>query len=438
MGTGLTIKRHWVLLFFGLMFLVLMNSSVLASEPSLWAKEEIDKALELEATTEFLIHDYQGTLTRDAFVELLVKTYESVTDEVMDVSSVKNPYTDTEQLYVIKAYAAGIAKGTTATTFSPDAEVTREQMVVMLVRMVEAVEVKRGIEIFDTSATADQFVDDQLIAEWAKASVYKAFANGIIAGGGDGQFHGKDDSTCEQALIINYRLLMKIVNTGRISIMWRLNLLEYKDEVRVVAERELAQYVESDRQAFVIADVLNMRSNPDASDDDNIIRRLQAYEEIVILSDDGDWHKVAASGDVVGYIHGDYIHEYNPDEDLGDIRMQIVAYAKQFIGTPYLYAGNSLTGGIDCSAFTKQVVRPFGYVLERSSRGQGSDGMAIGESDLKPGDLVVYGYSGSISHVALYIGNDEIIHATTSNGVKVTDMRGYLYKPVIGFRRVVF
>ncbi len=438
MGIGLVVKRYKILLIFGLVLLAVMGSRVVASEPSVWAIEEIEKAVELEATTEGLMSDYLGTLTRDAFIELLVKTYESVTDEVMDVSSVKNPFTDTEQLYVIKAYAAGIAKGTTSTTFSPDAKVTREQMVVMLVRMVEAVELKRGLEIFNSELASEVFADDELIAAWAKPSVYKALGNGIIAGDGNHTFNGKDDSTCEQALVINYRLLMKIVDTGRVSIKWRLNLLDYEDEVRVVAERDLDDYIESDRKAFVIADVLNMRTAPDTGDEDNVIRRLQAYEEVVLLSDEGEWHKIAASGDVIGYVHGDYIHEYNPDEDLGDIRMQIIAYAKQFIGTPYLYAGNSLTGGIDCSAFTKQVVRPFGYVLDRSSRGQGNDGIAIGEGELKAGDLVVYGYSGSISHVALYIGAGEIIHATTSYGVKVTEMRGFLYKPVIGFRRVVF
>lgn len=438
MVIGLDIKRSWILLIFGLIILGMIGGPVLASEPSGWAAEEIEKAIELEATTEFLMSDYQGTLTRDAFVELLVKTYEAVTDEVMDVSSVKNPFTDTDQLYVIKAYASGIAKGTSSTTFSPHAEVTREQMVVMFVRMAEAVEAKRAIKILDSAIDVEPFEDDVFISDWAKESIYKALANGILTGGQGTTFQAQDDSTSEQALVINYRMLMKIVQTGKITIMWQYNLLDYEEAVRVVAERALETYVESDRKAFVLADVLNMRSTPDTSDNDNVIRRLQAYEELVILSDEDGWHKVAASGDVVGYVHGDYIHEYSPDEDLGDIRMQIVAYAKQFIGTPYRYAGNSLEGGIDCSGFTKQVVRPFGYVLDRSSSGQGDDGIAIAESELKAGDLVVYGYSGNISHVALYIGNGEIIHATTSSGVKVTDMLGYLYKPVIGYRRVVF
>lgn len=432
------IKRYWVLLIFGVILLSTFPGSVLASEPSTWAVDEIEQAIDLEATTDFLMSDYQGTLTREAFIELLVKTYEAVTDEVMDVSSVKNPFVDTEELYIIKAYAAGIAKGTSATTFSPEAEVTREQMVVMFVRMVEAVEGKRGIEVLTGLSGQEVFVDDVLISTWAKPSIYKALANNIITIGEASRFNSKDKATSEQALVINYRLLMKMVETGKITIMWQFNLLDYEEAVREVAERELTTYEVSNRQAFVLADVLNMRSTPDTSDNDNVIRRLQAYEEVVILSDEGDWYKVAASGDVVGYVHGDYIHEYNPDEDLSDIRMQIVAYAKQFIGTPYRYAGNSLTGGIDCSGFTKQVVRPFGYVLDRSSSGQGNDGIAITSSDLKPGDLVVYGYSGNISHVALYIGNGEIIHATTSSGVKVTDMVGYLYKPVIGYRRVVF
>lgn len=431
--------RLLVTLIIVILLLLLMNIQVLAAEPSEWASEEIEAAIIRNATTEALMKDYQGTLTRDAFIELLVKTYESVTDEVVDVSTVKNPFTDTNQLYVTKAYEVGISKGTTSTTFSPDDLVSREQMVVLFVRMVEAVEVKRNFIILEAVTNDTTFEDDANISPYAKEAIYKALANGIIAGDGVNEMNPKDLSTSEQALIINYRLLNRIVDTGKISIMWRLNLLNYEEEVRVVAERDLGQYMDSDQKAFVTADVLNMRSEPLIDEEgDNIVRRLQAYEEVVILEEVKGWYRIAATGEIEGYVHSDYIHAYSPDDNLGDIRMQIVDYAKQFIGTPYVYAGNSLTGGIDCSAYTKQVIRPFGYVLDRSSSGQGNDGVVISEKDLLPGDLVFYGYSSKISHVALYIGRGEVIHATTSSGVKVTDMEGYMYKPVISYRRVIF
>jgi len=433
------VGRLGVMLMIMTLILSMMGTGALAAEPSEWANDEIEAAIELNAVTETLLSDYQGNLTRDAFIELLVKTYESVTDEVVDVATVKNPFTDTDQLHVIKAYAVGISKGTTATTFSPGDLVSREQMVVLFVRMVEAVEAKRNFVIFQEASDGEIFYDDGSIAPYAKAAIYKALANGIIAGGGDHLMNPTDLSTSEQALVINYRLLRRIIDTGKISIMWRLNLLDYEESVRVVAERDLGKYLDSDKKAFVTADVLNMRFEPVVDDDgDNIVRRLQAYEEVVILEEVGDWYKIAATGDVEGYVYATYIHAYSPDDSLDDLRMQIVAYAKQFIGTPYQYAGNSLTGGIDCSAYTKQIIRPFGYVLDRSSSGQGNDGIAIGAHELLPGDLVFYGYSGDISHVALYIGQGQVIHATTSSGVKVTDMEGYMYKPLISYRRVIF
>lgn len=92
-------------------------------------------------------------------------------------------------------------------------------------------------------------------------------------------------------------------------------------------------------------------------------------------------------------------------------RAAIVAYAKQFIGCPYVYGGNSLTGGTDCSGFTKGVYAHFGISLPRSSKAQGNAGRQISVSQLQPGDLVFWANGGSIYHVMMYIGNGQILHA---------------------------
>ena len=94
-----------------------------------------------------------------------------------------------------------------------------------------------------------------------------------------------------------------------------------------------------------------------------------------------------------------------------DKGQQVVDYAKQFIGTPYVSGGNSLKSGVDCSGFTQQVYLNFGVKLQRSSRSQyASNGYSVKKSELQPGDLVFYGYS-NVSHVAIYVGNDKVIHA---------------------------
>lgn len=116
---------------------------------------------------------------------------------------------------------------------------------------------------------------------------------------------------------------------------------------------------------------------------------------------------------------------------------KVVAYAKQFIGTPYVTGGNSLTSGVDCSGFTQQVYKNFGVSLQRSSRSQyASNGYAVSKSDLKPGDLVFYGYS-NVSHVAIYVGNSQVIHAPVpGKSVCIAPLWQRGDAPIIGYKRI--
>lgn len=102
----------------------------------------------------------------------------------------------------------------------------------------------------------------------------------------------------------------------------------------------------------------------------------------------------------------------------------VVSYAKQFLGNPYVWGGSSLTNGTDCSGFTMSVYAHFGYSLNRSSYTQVYNGRSVSMSALKPGDLLFYKYGGStISHVAIYIGGGQIIHASTEEtGIIISGM----------------
>lgn len=94
-------------------------------------------------------------------------------------------------------------------------------------------------------------------------------------------------------------------------------------------------------------------------------------------------------------------------------RSAVVAYAKQFLGNPYVYGGTSLTNGADCSGFTQGVFAHFGITTGRSSRDQAAKGREISVSNAQPGDLLFYASGNYINHVAIYIGGGQIIHSST-------------------------
>ncbi len=108
---------------------------------------------------------------------------------------------------------------------------------------------------------------------------------------------------------------------------------------------------------------------------------------------------------------------------------EFVNFALQFEGNPYVYGGTSLTKGADCSGFTMSVFKEFGCELPRVAAAQYEASRKKELSEIEPGDLVFYG-RGGISHVALYIGNGKIIHASTSaSGIKISD---YDYETPVG------
>ncbi|MGN0398530.1 MAG: NlpC/P60 family protein [Blautia sp.] len=131
----------------------------------------------------------------------------------------------------------------------------------------------------------------------------------------------------------------------------------------------------------------------------------------------------------------DYEEESNAGDGYSATGEAVVAYASQFIGNPYVYGGNSLTNGIDCSGFVQQVFAHFGYSLPRTSDAQAGSGRGITYSQSRAGDIIVY--SG---HVAILTGDGGIVHASNSapypqGGIKYSS--NALYRPYIAVRRIV-
>lgn len=108
----------------------------------------------------------------------------------------------------------------------------------------------------------------------------------------------------------------------------------------------------------------------------------------------------------------------------------VADYACQFVGNPYVWGGESLTNGADCSGFIKAVYAHFGVSLPHSSYSLRSVGRAVSASEMQPGDIVCYD-----GHVAIYIGGGRIVHASNQkDGIKISP--NYAYRTVVAIRRI--
>ncbi|MDF2804905.1 MAG: hypothetical protein K0S61_4810 [Anaerocolumna sp.] len=120
-----------------------------------------------------------------------------------------------------------------------------------------------------------------------------------------------------------------------------------------------------------------------------------------------------------------------------ELRNEIITYAQKFVGNPYVWGGESLTRGADCSGFVQAIYADFGYRIPRVSGDQAaSAGKKVSVSDLLPGDLIFYANSsGNVNHVAMYIGNGMIVHAANSRQGIIRSK--YNYRDIYCARRIV-
>ena len=188
---------------------------------------------------------------------------------------------------------------------------------------------------------------------------------------------------------------------------------------------------------------LNMRSGPGTG-----------YAKVATLADGatfqitgvyGSWYKISYNGQT-GYVSSEYVDTVKTMTSRGDsttttssssIGEQVVAYAKQFLGTPYVYGGNG-PNCFDCSGFTKYVYAHFGVTLNRTATDQLANGTAVSKSQLQPGDLVFFRANTTkpVSHVGIYIGGGQFIHASTNTySVQIDNLDSGYYSRVYVYGR---
>ncbi len=204
-----------------------------------------------------------------------------------------------------------------------------------------------------------------------------------------------------------------------------------------------AEYIVTGEEALILAqqEVRNvatvttesLRVRASATTDSSVLSTVNKDEELVVVEVLDGWVKVEVDNEE-GYVSSEYVSvamklktgntlkELTYGNGVSETRVDLVNYALQFVGNRYVWGGTSLTKGVDCSGFTMKIYQKYGISLPHYSGSQPSYGKKIKRAELQPGDLIFYGEGGRINHVAIYIGNGQIVHAANKrDGIKISN-----------------
>lgn len=214
------------------------------------------------------------------------------------------------------------------------------------------------------------------------------------------------------------------IKSGKVKGYVKSGYLLMGDAALAIAEKEV--------ETVATVNTTTLRVREDKSTDSAIVSLVGEGEDLIVEKIVDDWYKVEVD-DQKGYISGEYVtisqklptassvEELENGTGVSDTRVSLVQYALQFVGNRYVWGGTSLTNGIDCSGFTMQIYARYGISLPHHAASQPGYGTRISVSDAQPGDLFFYGSGSTISHVGIYIGNGQIVHASNARtGIKIS------------------
>ncbi len=229
------------------------------------------------------------------------------------------------------------------------------------------------------------------------------------------------DSACE---IISTEGEWTLIESGDVK--------GYVKSEYLISGKEAREYAKDLVTTVASCTTITLRVRQEPTTESEIVALMAEGEELEVIENLGDWIKVNVD-DEEGYISADYVDiedklptamtmsEVQYGQGVSDVRVSLVQYACQFVGNPYVWGGTSLTNGADCSGFVLAIYAKYGISLPHSSAAQAGYGTRISASDAQPGDLFFYGSGSSISHVAIYIGNGQIVHASNKKtGIKIS------------------
>lgn len=305
----------------------------------------------------------------------------------------------------------------------------------------------------------------QAVASDAAASPVVDFSGkAIVTASGSVNIRQSGDVSAQKVGTIDANGIMTVVEKGDTwSHITSGNVDGYIKNEFIAFGDDAANYAAANLSKVAVVNTASLKLRSAASTDSESITLLAQGESYAILETGEAWTKIQLDT-VAGYVKNEYIMiSYNmptakavqaeqapapeapsteaptteapsteaptteapaADVPASPLGQQIADFACQFVGNPYVWGGTSLTNGADCSGFVQSVYKNFGYSLPRTCTPQSKAGTPVSLAALQPGDLVFYDHgTGSCEHVAIYIGNGQVVHASSSRtGIKISNV----------------
>ncbi|MBP5608472.1 MAG: SH3 domain-containing protein [Lachnospiraceae bacterium] len=412
-----------------------------------------------------------------------VTAQDMITFEVHDIDLLGGASAEAEFLTFVQTEDETIADEVLPVAGAADETIYKDEQIVQVPSVSENVTEEIPEEVYEEDPQfGGERAEEEVVNEYenfAVANVSYDFVNVRSGAGVNYEIVGKmyDGSVaeiieeCEEADGLWFH-----VTSGSVEGYIKADYFIYGDGVEDAIEENILRY------ANVRVNILNVRDEADI--DGDRLGYLTAGEKVLILDEEDGWYKVKYTDEKEGYICADYVgieeefisaksieeekkelEEKKKNEDREkqqaqaqtavvedvtfavsapaenyssnpELRQAIVNYAMQYVGNRYVPAGQSLAGGTDCSGFTCYVYRDFGYSLSRTPLGQmQTSGRSISLDQAQPGDIICYSYGGGCMHVALYIGNGQIVHEANSRmGCVVSSID---FMPIVAVKNVI-
>ena len=385
-----------------------------------WAREATARMVRLKVVTGSSGGNLnpEGTASYEQACAMFFRAYNLLeADDLVGFSGAAEPIGDTVEYIDLSAWARDTVVQMGMMNLLPESAATS----VMTEPITRGDMCEMAIRLYTALGLPQPEVMEPAFSDTDRLVISQANMLGIVSGYPDGTFRPDAALTRQQFFQITNNLL-KACGYAELSDAQFL-AKTYSDAA------DIASWAQAGIAVLYRLDVMHGddqgRATPgaDTTCEQAIAMLMRTLKQV------GDWYEAHPLGKISGPMT-------TPNKAL-----QAAELAKSFVGYPYVWAGADPSVGFDCSGLVYYIYRSLGYNIHRPGDGQASDGIAVSEDDMQPGDIIIFANksTGSIQHVGIYIGDGLMVHAQSSRTGEVISNYDYDYnKYIYTIRRIIY